>query len=803
MKSSKLIFSVACLILFAVIFVACGDESSEQVNNVAVGVEAVSSLKDLPDCTQKNEGNKIWVKNENSARVCVDEKWRPMNGSNSVAADYGCETRILPDSSGFAVYCAGDSIGVVLNGKDGSNGAKGDKGDPGKTGTDGEKGDDGKDGTPGSDGAKGDDGQPGENGINGIDGKDGVGCEIVSQTNYSVTVKCGDDQFEMGVDGFDLVNVECDDESDVDCSVSLDDVKISGTSQKGPFINGTSVIAYELTSNLKQTGNSYSGFIRSNDGLFNISSVRLASQYVYLLADGFYRNEVTGKNNTYRISLRALANLMRKEKANINLITHLEYDRVNYLVNNKKDPKTGKKYKVMVAKRLAESEIFNAFHIDDSKFEGRNLENLESFIYAEDMNILEEGEGNGALLAISTLLQGNRSESELVALLSDFSFDLLDDGQWNTPNAEKTRGTIAKWAADVELGRNGRPSYDKIRENVKGWNLGDVPAFEKYMQNFWWSEYGLGSCGSEENPVGTVKNSSNCNGLAKEDCATEYLDVSYSSVRFTCVDSSESGVGKVWREATEYEEDTFGWHCAEGFIVDEDELIIGTNRVVGQINPYNFYECNQDNEIILVRGRMQDLRDGQYYKMAYLWNQWWLTENLNYEYNDGTAQSFCYDDKTENCETYGHLYTWSAAVDSAAKFSTTGRGCGYLKICYFNTKVRGVCPEGWHLPSVQEWERFIRNVGTQSGIKLRSTSGWRDGENGTDEYGFTVLPAGMRGHYAEFDFWQKGTGFWASTGNTGEDAALAWVDYAETVVSTLQNNYDKRDSYSVRCVKDE
>ena len=134
---------------------------------------------------------------------------------------------------------------------------------------------------------------------------------------------------------------------------------------------------------------------------------------------------------------------------------------------------------------------------------------------------------------------------------------------------------------------------------------------------------------------------------------------------------------------------------------------------------------------------MLDDRDGQTYKTVKIGDQWWMAENLNYK----TDNSFCYKDKSANCTKYGRHYAWAAAMDSVGTWSTNGKGCGYRMTCSPTYPVRGVCPEGWHLPDTTEWNTLFTAVGGSSiaGTKLKFMSGWYNSGNGTDDFGFSSL----------------------------------------------------------------
>ena len=197
-------------------------------------------------------------------------------------------------------------------------------------------------------------------------------------------------------------------------------------------------------------------------------------------------------------------------------------------------------------------------------------------------------------------------------------------------------------------------------------------------------------------------------------------------------------------------------------------------------------------------GTMTDSRDGQTYKTVTIGSQTWMAENLNYE----TANSYCYNDNAANCTKYGRLYTWAAAMDSAGTWSTNGKGCGYNKTCSPTGTIRGVCPEGWHLPTNAEFETLFTAVGGSSnaGTKLKSTSGWNE-DNGTDDYSFSALPAGYRSAFSSYNRREgDGANFWSSTGSDSSDAYYMYLYYFGGNVEL--RSYSKDNGFSVRCVKD-
>ncbi len=218
--------------------------------------------------------------------------------------------------------------------------------------------------------------------------------------------------------------------------------------------------------------------------------------------------------------------------------------------------------------------------------------------------------------------------------------------------------------------------------------------------------------------------------------------------------------------------------------------------------------------LVVSYGEVKDVRDANVYKTVKIGSQVWMAENLNLEYNEGTATSHCYNDNADSCAKYGRLYTWAAAMDSAAVFSDDGKGCGFGATCSASGTVRGVCPEGWHLPSEVEWDtlinyvdrymRIMRQSANSAGYALKSTSGWKEyygkSANGSDLFGFGALPAGYR-YDSSSSYIFELTFFWSSTEEYADKVYnLALLNSNSDVRKITGVNTDK--AGSVRCVKD-
>ena len=200
----------------------------------------------------------------------------------------------------------------------------------------------------------------------------------------------------------------------------------------------------------------------------------------------------------------------------------------------------------------------------------------------------------------------------------------------------------------------------------------------------------------------------------------------------------------------------------------------------------------------VIMDEVTDLRDGQIYKTVAIGSQIWMAQNLNYE----MVNSFCYNDDSVNCSKYGRLYLWSTAMDSAGIWTTNGKGCGYGMTCTPTYPVRGVCPEGWHLPTQTEWNTLFIKVGGSStaGKMLKSTNGWYSSGNGIDAYAFSALPSCYRSNHGAYYYEGYYAFFWSSTEIDDNHAYYMYLYHGN--VNAILNHYnDKNYAFSVRCLK--
>ena len=205
---------------------------------------------------------------------------------------------------------------------------------------------------------------------------------------------------------------------------------------------------------------------------------------------------------------------------------------------------------------------------------------------------------------------------------------------------------------------------------------------------------------------------------------------------------------------------------------------------------------------------MTDSRDGQIYKTVKIGDQIWMAENLNYADSVKTpslmGKNWCYANKAENCAVTGRLYTWTAAIDSVklATDADNPQDCGSGKECTLPDTVQGICPPGWHLPEKKEWDTLLTKVGGEATALnvLKSQTGWFRKGNGSDDVGFSALPAGDRINNGNFFDIGKLAGFWSASETDYNYANALDLGYCSNYAAL--GYYNKSFGFSVRCLKD-
>jgi hypothetical protein len=237
---------------------------------------------------------------------------------------------------------------------------------------------------------------------------------------------------------------------------------IYGVAQKGPYIVGTVVTISELDNNLNQTGKNYTSTIIDDQGKFELPSVELVSKYVQLSADGNYFHELFGFVWPDRFVLTSIASLEETTTININILTHLEVERLKYLVQEDN-------LSFSQAKEKCYKEILNIFEIDAS--------NAST---SEELDISKVGNENTELLAISSIVQGIRQTSALSEFLTRIQIDIKEDGILNIETLKSELITSAVLTDYENISKNIKARYSELGLEIIKPDLG--PIVDSFIQ---------------------------------------------------------------------------------------------------------------------------------------------------------------------------------------------------------------------------------------------------------------------------------------------------------------------------------
>ena len=336
--------------------------------------------------------------------------------------------------------------------------------------------------------------------------------------------------------------------------------RLVGVAEKGPFRYGTSIKLIELdsTQHLADSKRTHKTCILNGDGNYSFDSVDYVSPYLRVKANGYYRSELTGGLSPSPVTLEAVVDVTEKDTVNVNILTHMEAERVLKLVEN-----SGNNQPIRAVKAQALRDILSSFDIQWDKssgsgstggnggfggwnFGGQQQQLTTDGRFAEDIGLFDGDEYSGALLAISIMMQRKGSGSEMMSYAAGIADRIKGNGNWDDNNA---KADLADWL--MVLDTSG--SYATIRNNIASWNMGEVPDFEKHLKRFWSRAYNFGDCNAQKaDSVFCISNS-----LSAYFCGGGY-DQPGPTVRFICDANTHE-----WRAATAVEKDTYGYGKGE------------------------------------------------------------------------------------------------------------------------------------------------------------------------------------------------------------------------------------------------
>jgi len=209
-------------------------------------------------------------------------------------------------------------------------------------------------------------------------------------------------------------------------------IDLKGVIQKGPFRTGSVVQIYELDKDLNQTGRVFSTTVYDNlDGSFSIDNLQLESKYIELKVEGYFFDEMIGKASDQKIELKSICDVTQSDICNVNILTHISYERIKYLVREKN-------MLFEDAKKQTEEDIFNIFYFSSN-----------SEPQFQTLDLSKSGEFNNKLLCISSIfLSANDNSTTYTVfeeLLAEFCFDIKTDGTLDSNEIKRKLATSATY----------------------------------------------------------------------------------------------------------------------------------------------------------------------------------------------------------------------------------------------------------------------------------------------------------------------------------------------------------------------
>ncbi len=250
--------------------------------------------------------------------------------------------------------------------------------------------------------------------------------------------------------------------------------KVSGTVEKCPFVQGSTINMQTMDETLHATGKVFMETIKDDAGSFDFGSQEFDTPYAKITATGYFFNEVKGVLSQGMISLNTLVDLSDKSSVNVNLLTHLKSQRIQKLIES------GNTFKVAASQ--AQLELMSAFGLQ--KYAGKDV---------SQFSIMSGTDEAAALIAVSSLIQVDRSEADMTEFISKLTNDFGVNGTFSKESKEA-----------LSLGRNKlKGQLSNIANNIvtRYRDLGKTITVKPLLYYFDWDANGV--AGDEALPEGT------------------------------------------------------------------------------------------------------------------------------------------------------------------------------------------------------------------------------------------------------------------------------------------------------------
>ena len=381
-------------------------------------------------------------------------------------------------------------------------------------------------------------------------------------------------------------------------SVTSLKIDVSGFAELGLFNEGASVSLSGVDAQtMSLIGNPQKASTSGNLGAYKVSG-DIGSAIASVEVMGDYLN-FSLEEPSRTTGIKALSDLRGRSKVNVNVLTRLEYDRVQYLVSQ-----MGLSF--TAAKIRAEKEVLAALGME-----------WDSTLF-EDISLYDRTQGAAILLAATSIFLTNRTGEEIDATLAAVAADIAPDGTWDDVALKAALG-------DIAYSLNTVYSTSVLSENN---NDVDIEYFNVWVDRFWATQFGLGTCGAN-NQMELKQNENAASSMASKNFICQDSLWAFASQKMLSHLASVAQFGECSdANAEEMKMNADGQYmvCRKSFWIVATEADL-TNSKVSEAKGV----CNSSKEGVF------EVLESDYYICAS--NSWQKTKNKPVDYSKGRAMN--------------------------------------------------------------------------------------------------------------------------------------------------------------------